>query len=245
MNETLPSFLKQSGDSILFKSDGELYFYIPEKYFDLKVAEYQGDCISLLGIFSYALKENNKMSSLRQFNYPTRFVTKPYKVEKLKSVKLIKESKPEDYRVLCYKKDDVVIVDIHVPVDMDNAEDLINLFIIGGHISNTIPYDKIQNYFIDNINYNNDDGYGISLQLFGIVIGELCRSTKDVSKPFRLTGSTNMHDYKSISIIDIARLVSPYSAISSNNFNQALVYASVNKNKITSPLERVLTGEDV
>ena len=244
MNETLPSFLKQSGDSILFKSDGELYFYIPEKYFDLKVAEYQGDCISLLGIFSYALKENNKMSTLRQFNYPTRFVTKPYKVEKLKSVKLIKESKPEDYRVLCYKKDDVVIVDIHVPVDMDNAEDLINLFIIGGHISNTIPYDKIQNYFIDNISYNDND-YGISLQLFGIVIGELCRSTKDISKPFRLTGSTNMHDYKSISIIDIARLVSPYSAISSNNFNQALVYASVNKNKITSPLERVLTGEDV
>ncbi len=244
MNETLPSFLKQSGDSILFKSDGELYFYIPEKYFDLKVAEYQGDCISLLGIFSYALKENNKMSTLRQFNYPTRFVTKPYKVEKLKSVKLIKESKPEDYRVLCYKKDDVVIVDIHVPVDMDNAEDLINLFIIGGHISNTIPYDKIQNYFIDNISYNDND-YDISLQLFGIVIGELCRSTKDVSKPFRLTGSTNMHDYKSISIIDIARLVSPYSAISSNNFNQALVYASVNKNKITSPLERVLTGEDV
>lgn len=244
MNETLPSFLKQSGDSILFKSDGELYFYIPEKYFDLKVAEYQGDCISLLGIFSYALKENNKMSTLRQFNYPTRFVTKPYKVEKLKSVKLIKESKPEDYRVLCYKKDDVVIVDINVPVDMDNAEDLINLFIIGGHISNTIPYDKIQNYFIDNISYNDND-YGISLQLFGIVIGELCRSTKDVSKPFRLTGSTNMHDYKSISIIDIARLVSPYSAISSNNFNQALVYASVNKNKITSPLERVLTGEDV
>ena len=244
MNETLPSFLKQSGDSILFKSDGELYFYIPEKYFDLKVAEYQGDCISLLGIFSYALKENNKMSSLRQFNYPTRFVTKPYKVEKLKSVKLIKESKQEDYRVLCYKKDDVVIVDINVPVDMDNAEDLINLFIIGGHISNTIPYDKIQNYFIDNISYNDND-YGISLQLFGIVIGELCRSTKDVSKPFRLTGSTNMHDYKSISIIDIARLVSPYSAISSNNFNQALVYASVNKNKITSPLERVLTGEDV
>ena len=244
MNETLPSFLKQSGDSILFKSDGELYFYIPEKYFDLKVAEYQGDCISLLGIFSYALKENNKMSTLRQFNYPTRFVTKPYKVEKLKSVKLIKESKPEDYRVLCYKKDDVVIVDIHVPVDMDNAEDLINLFIIGGHISNTIPYDKIQNYFIDNISYNDND-YDISLQLFGIVIGELCRSTKDISKPFRLTGSTNMHDYKSISIIDIARLVSPYSAISSNNFNQALVYASVNKNKITSPLERVLTGEDV
>lgn len=244
MNETLPSFLKQSGDSILFKSDGELYFYIPEKYFDLKVAEYQGDCISLLGIFSYALKEDGKMSSLRQFNYPTRFVTKPYKIEKLKSVKLIKESKPEDYRVLCYKKDDAVIVDIHVPIDMDNAEDLINLFIISGYISNTIPYDKIQNYFIDNITYNDND-YGISLQLFGIVIGELCRSTKDTSKPFRLIGSTNMHDYKSISIIDIARLVSPYSAISSNNFNQALVYASVNKNKISSPLERVLTGEDV
>ena len=245
MNETLPSFLKQSGDSILFNTNGEMYFYIPEKFFDLKVAEYQGDCISLLGVFSYALKENGKMSPLRQFNYPTRFVTKPYKVEKLKSVKLIKESKPEDYRVLYYKKDDVVIVDINVPMDMDNSEDFINLFIISGHIPNTIPYDKLQNYFVDNINYNNDDGYGISLQLFGIVIGELCRSQKDISKPFRLDKSTNMHDYRSISIIDIARLVSPYSAISSNNFNQALVYASINKNKVTSPLERVLTGEDV
>ena len=245
MNEKLPPFLKKEKDSILFNGDGELYFYVPEKYFELNIAKYEGEIISILGIFPYAIKDaKGKMSELREFNYPTRFVTKPYKVEKLKSVKLIKESKPEDYRVLCYKKDDVVIVDINVPVDMDNAEDLINLFIIGGHISNTIPYDKIQNYFIDNISYNDND-YGISLQLFGIVIGELCRSTKDVSKPFRLTGSTNMHDYKSISIIDIARLVSPYSAISSNNFNQALVYASVNKNKITSPLERVLTGEDV
>ena len=93
MNEKLPPFLRKEKDSILFNGDGELYFYVSEKYFDLKIAKYEGEIISILGIFPYAIKDaNGKMSELREFNYPTRLLTKPYKIDKLKGVKLIKES---------------------------------------------------------------------------------------------------------------------------------------------------------
>jgi len=245
MNDKLPPFLKRYNDSILYNGEGEFYFYIPEKMFDLKIARYEGEIISTLGIMPYAMKDaKGKMSTLRQFNYPTRFLTRPYKVEKLKEVRIIKQSKPGDYRVLCYKKGDPIILSIYLEENISNAEDLIRLFIMSGTIDNTIPYDTIQNYFIDNFKYNGGS-YGITLQLFGIIISELCRSAKDESKPFRLSGSNDMHNYRSIPITSIPRLISAYSAIASNNFNQAMVYASLNKNKVEIPLERVLTGENV
>ena len=245
MNEKLPPFLRRQNNSILYNGDGEFYFYIPEKMFELNIARYEGEIISTLGIMSYAMKDaKGKMSTLRQFNYPTRFLTRPYKVEKLKGIKMIKQSKPGDYRVLYYKKNDPIIVNIYVEENITNAEDLIRLFIMAGSIDNTIPYNTIQNYFIDNFKYNGGS-YGITLQLFGVVISELCRSSKDESKPFRLSKTDDMHDYKSIPITSIPRLVSAYTAISSNNFNQAMVYASLNKKQVEVPLERILTGEDV
>ncbi|MBQ8130978.1 MAG: hypothetical protein IJ193_00640 [Bacilli bacterium] len=245
MNEKLPPFLKREKDSILFNSEGEFYFYIPEKMFDLNIARYEGDIISTLGIMPYAMKDaKGKMGTLHEFNYPTRFATKPYKVEKLKGVRIIKQSKPSDYRVLCYKKGDPIIVNIFVEENLTNAEDLTRLFIMAGSINNTIPYDQLQNYFVNNYKYNGKS-YGITLQLFGIIVSEICRSSTDESKPFRLSGSNDMHNYRSIPITSIPRIISAYSAITSNNFNQAMVYASLNKKQIESPLERVLTGEDV
>jgi len=245
MNEKLPPFLRRKDDAILFNGDGEFFFYVPEKYFDLNIAKFEGEVISVLGIMPYAMSDNKgKMSGLKMFNWPTRFSTRPFKIEKLKNVRIIKESMPSDYRVLHYKKGDAIITNILLEQNVANTEDIIRLFILSGYIINTIPYDEIQNYIINNFKYNNIS-CSITLQLFGILVSEICRSTKDESKPFRLSGSTSMHDYKTISITSIPRLISAYSAISSNNFTQALAYASINKKHMDIPLERVLTGEDV
>lgn len=243
MNEKIPSFLKRKGDSILYNGNGYFCFYIPEKYFDTNIAYYSGEYISTLGIMPYTIKDNSK-SKLRIFNYPTRFLTKPHRIEKIRSVKLIQESEPLDYRVLYFKKDDQVIVDIKVPQDVKNAEGLIKLFIINGFIPNYIPYDEIQNYFIDNYTYNGSK-YSVSLQLFGVILSELCRSKRNIKTPFRLSKDNNMNDYKTISVKSIPRLISAYSAITSENINSAIVYASINDNQVASPLERILTGETI
>lgn len=245
MNGNLPPFLKKSGNSILYNGDGEFFFYIPEKYFERNIAYYVGDIISTLGVMDYAMSDaKGKLGPLHPFNYPTRFETQPNKVNKLKGVKLIKESTPMDYRVLVYHKDDPIIVNVYVPEDVSNVEDLMKLFVISGFIPNTIPYDQIQYYFLDNAKYNGIN-YGVTLQLFGIVLSEICRSKTDVNKPFRLSKDADMNDYNSISIKTVSKLISAYSAITSENFNEAVVFASLNDKDVTTPLERVVTGEDI
>lgn len=245
MEQKIPPFLKRVHDSIVFNQDGEFHFYIPEKYFDRKLAFYAGEFINVIGVMDYALADKNgKLGQLRRFNYPTRFLTNPYKVDKLKGIKLIKESKVEDYRLLRYRKGDPIIVNIFVPQDSSNMEDFVKMFAVSGIIPNTIPYDELQTYFIDNIKYNGSS-YGIALQLFGILISELCRSSKNDEVPFRLSGSNNMHDFAPISVKKVAKLISAYSAITSENFNESIVYASMNTKKVESPLERVITGENI
>lgn len=243
-NNVMPPFLKRKGDSILYNGEGEFIFYIPEIFFDQQIAYFEGECISTLGIMDYTIKVNNKLSNLHSFNYPTRFTTQPYKVEKITGVKLIKESEPDDYRVLYYKKDDPIIIDIKVPQDIDNSEALIKLFIKNGHIPNTIPYNKIQDYFVSNYLYNGNK-YSFTLQLFGIIISELCRSKKDIKIPFRLSKDNDMNNYKPISVKQIPKLISAYTALTSENIDESIVFASLNKNKVAIPLERVLTGENI
>ena len=55
--------------------------------------------------------------------------------------------------------------------------------------------------------------------------------------------STNMHGYKSISVKDISRMDSPYSALSSENFDDSIVRATLSQNESDSPLEKILTNE--
>jgi hypothetical protein len=245
MDQKLPPFLRLVGSSVVYNGDGEFYFYIPEKFFDLRASFYVGESINSIGILNYAISDkNNKLGELREFNYPTRFLTTPYKVNKVKGIKLIKESEPMDYRILCYRKNDPIIVNINVPEELSTMEDFIRLFVISGVIPNTIPYDKIQEYFINNIAYNGES-YNVSLQLFGIVISELCRDPDNINIPFRLSKTNDMKAYKAIGVKTVAKLISAYSSITSENFNESVVFASLNTNKVKIPLERVLTGEDI
>jgi hypothetical protein len=242
MDSKLPDFISMKGDSAIYSGDGEFIFYVPEKFFDLNVAFYAGEYINILGVMNYSISKNGSKGKLKDFIYPTRFLTKPYKIDKLKDVKLIATSKSQDYRALRYKNGDAIIVDINVPEDIKNVEDFVNLFVITGNIPNTIPYDKLQDYFIQNIKYNGNN-YNICLQIFGIVISELCRSTKDINTPFRLANESDMTNYNPISIKALAKIVSAYSSITSENIDDAIMHAAMNDKKVISPLERVLTGE--
>ena len=85
-----------------------------------------------------------------------------------------------------YKKNDPIIVSTKVPQEIENVEILMNLFVITGNIPNSIPYDTIQNYFIDNMRMNGNS-YNISLSMFGIIISELCRDPNNINTSFRLS----------------------------------------------------------
>ena len=116
------------------------------------------------------------------------------------------------------------------------------MFIITGDIPNTIPYDKIQNMIIDNMDINGND-YKVTLQLWGFIISEICRSKSNPEIPYRLSKSNNLHDYKSISIKEVSRMDSPYSAINTENFDVSAVKATLTDKESTSPLEKIMTGD--
>ena len=62
----VPEFLKQEGDSLIFKDEGELVFYIPEDYFradgSIKYAEVAGDYVNSIGFFNYEVFDKNGKS---------------------------------------------------------------------------------------------------------------------------------------------------------------------------------------
>jgi hypothetical protein len=241
----MPSFLKkdENGSLLFTGKDKELLFYVPEKYFERNIAEQAGEYINLLGVFDYTIQDlkTGKDQPIKSFRLPTLFSTRPYLTEKVKQIKLIKESDPTDYRILRYREGDIVIVSTKLVQFIGNVEKFNNLFFILGYIINTIPYGDLYEYIMDAMALNGYS-YGLNAQVFGVVLSEICRAKDDPNIPFRLSKSSNMHAYQSMSVKGVSKLISPYTALLSEDFDESIMYAMMNDDPKDSSLERVLIG---
>lgn len=234
----VPSFLKRDKESLIFNIPGELVFYIPEYYFERNYAFVNGEYVNSLGIFTYTIfDEKGKNNGLKNFNFPTRFLSRPSSIEKVKNIKLTKNTETQDYRLLKFKKGDQVVVSVKVPQDIANAEDFYKMFITG-KTANTIKYDDLIKYFDENIKLNGSS-YKLNRQLFGILVAEMCRDPRDIRTLFRHTDMKDMNNYTMINIKQIPKLVSAFTSITSENKEEAIVNAVLNKNKKYSPLEKL------
>ena len=240
-NYQVPKFLKRDGDALLFNEEGQFVFYVPEIYFDRKDAQIKGEYINLLGILDYTIfNKNGSNIGLKRFNFPTVFLTKPSRTEKIKNIRLKSVTDPQDYRMLIYEKGDAVVVSVKVPQNIANVEDFYKIFLCG-KLPTTIPYDKLQNYFIDSMELNGSS-YGMCLQMFGFVVGEMCRDPKDPGKAFRLTNFKDQMAYKAISIKDLPKYISPNASIGSENWDMGVIGAVMNPSVTNSPMEKLIMG---
>ena len=241
----MPSFVYiNDEESLIFKpKDKELVAYVPEKYFERGIAEQSGEFVNLFGIFDYTIQDldTGKNNGLKRFNLPTLFSTKPSDIEKKKQIKLIAESEPTDYRIFRYREGDTIMVSTKLTQYIGNVEKFMNLFFVLGYIPNTIPYDKIHEYLMDNMALN-AGSYGLNAQVFGFCISELCRSIEDPNIPWRLSKNSNVHAYRSMSIKNISKLVSPYTALLSEDFDESVMYAMMNDDPQDTSLEKIFVG---
>lgn len=241
MSDTkIPPFCKKDGDSLLFDRDGEFQFYVPEEYFP-RIAVTIGDTISLIGVINYAIfDKNGKHSGLKTFMLPTIFSTRPSEVTKVKQVSLIKGQAIGDYRILHYKKGDAIILKNPIQ-DVTNTENFFSLFLITAKFPTTIGYDKLHEFFEMTAELNGFK-FGVTAQMFGVIMSEICRSKTDESVPFRLAKDSNMHNYNPISIKMVPKYVSPFASITSENWDDAVVNAIIEKPGKKSPMEPILMG---
>lgn len=243
MAYNVPTFLKREGDSLIFNQEGQFVFYVPEIYFDRGDAQIKGEYVNLLGILDYTIyKKDGSHIGLKRFNFPTVFLCKPSKIEKVKKIKLKTVTEEQDYRLLIFEKGDAVVVSTKVPQNIANVEDFYRIFLTG-KLPTTIPYDKLQNYFIDSMELNGSS-YGMSLQMFGIVVSEMCRDAKDPAKAFRHTKFTDQMAYRAISIKDLPKYISPNASIASENWDLGVVGAIMNPADSNSPMEKLLMGSN-
>ena len=238
----VPYFLKLDGERLLFNQDGELAYYVPQTFFDRNYCFIEGQYATLIGIFNYAIfdtKGNHK--GLKQFNLPSTFLCKPNRIEKIKKVKLTATTEEDDYTVLYFKKGDEVISSVKIPEDIENVENKWKIF-LRGKFPTTIPDKDIYHVFPESAKLNGFS-YKMNPQMFGLVLSEMLRSSKDKSIPHRLDKSSNPTDYTYLAITDIPKYISPYQAITSQNWDEGIVGAVINDNPKGSPMERLLTEQ--
>lgn len=235
----MPSYFYEKDSKVIFNDTGELIYYIPEKYFSLNVASSIGEVIQSIGIFSYGLfDKNGKKIKISRFKCPTMISCKPSSISKESSLHLIGTKEPEAYRLLHFHKGDELLCSTELPKSIENVEKFLNL-LVRGNLPQTIPYDELYSYIIENAELNGFN-YKVSGNIIGILISELYRDSNDLTKEFRLSDMKNMNDYTAIAITKIPKYTSPYAAITSENADEAIVAAMVNKGVSETPLEKVV-----
>lgn len=237
---SIPGFLKQDGLSLRYSKKGKMVFYIPEVYFERQYIAVDSDRLSLIGLFNYArFDETGKpVGGLQLFKFPSIFTCIPSEIEKVKGIKLTKDHAVDDYRLLKFTENDIVILSSKVPKSVDNVELFLKM-VHTGKIPRGIPYNEFHELMIENAQINGIN-YPTSAQLIGIIGSEIFRSKSDITKPFRLSKFSNYNDYVTLNINELPRLSSPFAALTGENWNESLVNAMSNKDYKESPIERMV-----
>ena len=262
----MSKYLDRVGEALVFNKDNaEFIFYVPEVFFNdntkQPIAEVSGQYVTTIGILLYSVIDSSgKANGPYLFNFPTMFMCKPNKIEKVKNLKLKHLSfdneedldteegnvGANDYRLLHFSKGDEVVSHVRVPKLIDNVELFFKLTMITAKIPNSIPYDKIWEEFLLNISLNGFS-YGSHGQIIGVLASGIARNPKNIAEPFRYTSMSDMHAYKPISVKKLPNFTSPFTNLTSEGFDEGIMGAVLMKDKDEkdipySPLETVLMG---
>ena len=247
----IPSFLKQEGDALVYNGqpDTELVYYVPDSFFNntskTAIAEIVGQYVSMIGVCTWTIVDKNgKLGEFKPLEFPTMMLCKPNNITKEKEV-TIGTADPDDYRILHFKVGDEVLSQIRVPQLTENIELFFKMLFYTAKIPNSISKEELIPLMLENAELNNFN-YGVNYQLLAMAVASLCRDPKDITKPSRLMNTKDPHDYKLISIKLYPKMISPYSAIVSENWDEALRSSVLLSDKPESeipysPLEKIMT----
>lgn len=250
MNEKLASWMKLKDDALYYIGKGTFIFLVPESFFTHHHAIIEGDVVHVIGVLNWAILKGNespedygKMS--KPFEFPTAISTMPGKMEKIKNIKIKDSQEPQDFRIFYYENNDhdQILTSKYTVQDIANVERAMSIFETTGKIPPGISYYDLYRYYMDPMRLNGNS-YGLTAQEFGLLYSEICRSKKDISVPFRQTKELDKdpYAYKSISVKEVSKLTSPFTAIVTENWDKAVISSAIisDEDIKDTPMERIM-----
>ena len=240
----LRNFIKDDGDNIVFTGN-YLEMYIPDSYFESKLAEEFGNSIRVFGLFNIRVfDEKNKPMKLETLNVPTMIYIHPSEVEK-KELQLIDDGEIEKYRVAKFYKGNNIMQN-SVPQDASNVELFLKI-LTTGKVPKTIPYSQVLKIWQRNLDLNGVK-LGVTSTILEIIIAEIYRNKKKPEERFaKLIGrdpSVSEYAYRTANIREICARNSTFAALTFEDMDQMIISSlninKYNKEESESPIEKII-----
>lgn len=242
----LSQMLKDDGENIVFNGD-YMEAYIPEFYFEGKLAEDYGQSIRVFGLFNVRTFSKGKPMKLETFNVPTMIYMFPSEMEKKKDLQLVPgdDSDVENYRIAKFYRGNVIMPN-SIPQDASNVELFLDL-LTRGKVPKTIPYSQVLQVWQKNLAINGVK-LGVTSTVLEIIISEIYRNKKKPEETFsKIIGkepSTSEFSYRTANIREICARNSTFAALTFEDMDQ-MITSSLNINKYnkqesSSPIEKII-----
>lgn len=234
-------FLQEKNDQVIF-TGYKLEIYLPKVYFDQSLATEVGADIDTIGIFPYRYIRNEdeeKKNSGTWFQLSLPETIRFSFVDQTEIPLKLGNAEEEPYIRYTLEKGSIFMYTVYVTQSVENLEKVVGLH-HQGKIPPTTKYSEIVTMYMDSMSNNKSD-LRMPMSLIEIIISELARDPKDLDKPFRQAigrknASVTEYDFAQINILDLAMRNSTFTAITSQDMNQAIL-RSVNKGN-TDGVER-------
>lgn len=221
-----------------------LEVYIPQYYFDSKLAVEKGEVFNVFAIVSArSFDSKGKGNKLETINVPSFINMYPSATEK-REMSLSNNEEPKKYNVLKFFKGDR-LMDRNIPKNSDNVELFVEL-VCGAKLPRTIPYDELISVWLKNLELN-DINLSVSSVGLETILRQMNRNPKKPEEPFAIAaanGKLGMNDYKPASIREVSARTSTFTALTFESMDDMIVTSlninNYNKEETESPVEKLI-----
>lgn len=238
----MKEYLKASGEFFVFTGE-ECRVYIPEEYFEKRLAEDFGSSLMVLGLLDVALFKGDKMVSKHTLNLPTMITMYPTEMDK-EELSIV-EGVTDRYRVAKFFNGDQ-FTKRFIAQDSTNVEKFLKLM-MGGKLPRTVPYGKVLEIWQKNLEINGVR-LGVPSTILEIIIREIYRDASTPELPFAMKigndKSTSEHAYRPANIREICARNSTFAALTFEDMDQMITSSlninRYNKQQSVSPIEKLI-----
>jgi hypothetical protein len=242
----LSQMVRDDGENIIFTGE-YMEAYIPNFYFEGKLAEDYGQSIRVFGLFNVRVFSKGKPMKLETFNVPTMIYMHPSEMEKRKDLQLIPgdDNDVETYMVAKFYTGNIIMPN-SIPQDASNVELFLDV-LTRGKVPKTIPYSQVLQVWQKNLALNGVK-LGVTSTVLEIIISEIYRNKKKPEETFsKIIGKdpkTSEFAYRTANIREICARNSTFAALTFEDMDQ-MITSSLNINKYnkqesSSPIEKII-----